>query len=238
MRKPRIFRRLPAAATIASLATLLLLPGLALHARGSDEGQDSQPKAITEGRVDYFEGEVTVNGEPAELGLRVRTGDTIATGEGSVADVVFGEQNIFRLQENTIARLTLDEARQGVRLERGTFAAVFDELVTAGTGEDDGFLLETDTAVAGVRGTTFFVKVESEDATFICTCHGSLHMDPRDGPSPFTVTNYRHEAYRFRRAGGQVLVETERDLYHTSEDLNRLADRIDVTIPWGEAPRR
>lgn len=220
------------------MVAFLILSGPELHPRGSDEGEDTQPRAITEGRIDYFEGEVTVNGEPAELGLRVQTGDTVATGEQSVADVVFGEKNIFRLDENTLVRLTFEGNRQGARLERGTFAAVFDELVTAGSGENDGFILETKTAVAGVRGTTFFVKQESEDATFICTCHGSLHMDPRQGASPFTVTNYRHEAYRFLRDGDQIIVESERDLYHTSEDLNRLADRIDVTIPWGEAPGR
>lgn len=228
----------PRVADAILAGAFILLIASTLHARGSDEGVDSQPKEITEGRLDYFEGEVTVNGEAAELGLQVETGDTIATGPSSVADIVFGERNIFRLEENTTARLTLETARQGVRLERGTFAAVFDELVTAGTGEQDGFLLETKTAVAGVRGTTFFVKVESEDSTFICTCHGSLSLDPTDGPSPFTVTNYRHEAYRFRRSGDQVVVESERDLYHSSEDLNRLADRISVTIPWGEAPRR
>ncbi len=221
----------------AILLLTVLIPGIS-YARGSDEGVDTQPQEITEGRLDYFEGDVTVNGEPAELGLRVQTGDIVTTGPASAADIIFGERNIFRLQEETTARLTLDASRQGVRLDRGTFAAVFDELVSAGTSEEDRFLLETSTAVAGVRGTTFFVKVEREDSTFICTCHGSLHLDPADGPSPFTVTNYRHEAYRFRRSGDQVVVESEIDLYHSSDDLNRLADRIGVTIPWGEAPRR
>jgi hypothetical protein len=233
-----IVRRRQVAVVIASALLLLLTAPSLLFAGGSDEGVDTQPQAITEGRVDYFEGEVTVNGEPAQLGLRVETGDTVVTGEDSLAEVVFGEKNIFRLDENTFVRLTFEETRQGARLERGTFAAVFDELVTAGSGEEDGFVLETNTAVAAVRGTTFFVKEEGPDATFICTCHGSLRMDPLDGPSPFTVTNYRHEAYRFRRDGDQVVVEPMRDLYHSSEDLNRLADRIDVTIPWGEAPRR
>ncbi|MFP4408656.1 MAG: FecR domain-containing protein [Spirochaetaceae bacterium] len=222
----------------AILVVSIFLPS-SVHARGSDEGVDTQPGEITEGRLDYFEGDVTVNGEAAELGLKVRTGDIVTTGVASVADIIFGERNIFRLQEETSATLTLDPSRQGVRLERGTFAAVFDELVSAGTREEDRFLLETSTAVAGVRGTTFFVKVEHEDSTFVCTCHGSLFLDPADGPSPFTVTNYRHKAYRFRRSDDQVVVvEPETDLYHTSDDLNRLADRIGVTIPWGEAPSR
>lgn len=237
MKRSRIIRRHSVARAIL-FTIFFVLPHWGIYARGSDEGVDTQPQEITSGRVDYFDGDVTVNGEAAELGLALKTGDTIATGAASAADIVFGERNIFRLEENTTVRLTLETARQGVRLERGTFAAVFDELVTAGSGKNDGFLLETNTAVAAVRGTTFFVKVESEDSTFICTCHGSLSLDPTDGPSPFTVTNYRHEAYRFRRSGDQVVVEPEIDLYHSSEELNRLGDRIGVTIPWGEAPRR
>lgn len=222
----------------ATLLALLLLVPAAVMAGGSSEPDPDSSAEITEGRLDYFEGEVSVNGEAAEIGMPVATGDLITTGPASVADVVFGGRNIFRLDEETSARLTLDTARQGVRLERGTFAAVFDELVTTGDSGDARFLLETNVTVAGVRGTTFFVRVESDESTFVCTCHGSLRMDPRAGASPFTVTNYRHEAYRFRLTEGEVVVESELDLYHTTEELNRLADRIGVTIPWGEAPPR
>ncbi|MFP4329179.1 MAG: FecR domain-containing protein [Alkalispirochaetaceae bacterium] len=223
---------------VITVLAWLLLPATLLSAGGSDEQLAGGAAEVTGGRIDYLEGEVTVNGETAEIGTPVATGDLLVTGAASVADVVFGGQNIFRLDEQTSAHLTLDPGRQGVRLERGAFAAVFDELVTVGDEEESRFLLETRHTVAGVRGTTFFVKVESEDATFVCTCHGSLRLDPRSGASPFTVTNYRHEAYRFRSSGDQAVVETEADLYHTTEELNRLAERIGVTIPWGEAPPR
>ena len=232
-------RRRRSAIPIELLAlTLLLFPAIPSVAGGSGETTSAEPAAITEGRVDYFEGRVSVNGEDASLGMAVETGDTVTTGVDSVADIVFGQKNLFRLDENTTARLTFSPETQGVRLEKGTFSAVFDELVTASSNGDSRFLLETNTAVAGIRGTTFFVKVESEDSTFICTCHGTLALEPQNGGDPFNVTNYKHEAYRFRRSDDQVIVEPEADLYHSSDDLNKLADRIGVTIPWGEAPDR
>ena len=165
--------------TVLPIVILCFFVSPSLGARGTADGEDSRPIEITEGRIDYFEGDVTVNGEAAELGMRVVTGDLVETGLGSVADIVFGERNLFRLSEDTSARLTFEPERQGTRLEKGAFSAVFDELVTTGNGTDDRFTLETNTTVAGVRGTTFFVKVESETSTFVCTCHGSLSLRPR-----------------------------------------------------------
>lgn len=213
----------------------LLFLALPLFASGGEEATEVEPIAVS-GRIEYLEGDVSVNGSTVDIGAGVETGDVVTTGAASVAEIVFGGRNVFRLEPDTRAEIAFLEQRQEVSLEAGAFSAVFEDLVTLGDGESDSFRLRTNTAIAGVRGTTFYVKIEDPDSTFICTCHGTLSIDPFGDPSPFSVTNYGHEAYRFRRDNGDVVVEPEIDLYHSSDDLNRLADRIDVTIPWGEAP--
>jgi hypothetical protein len=100
------------------------------------------------------------------------------------------------------------------------------------------FEVRTHTAVGGVRGTVFFVSVESEESTYICTCNGETDLsgssddaDRADRASTAVDADY-HTAYRFVQEGATVSYQSAPLLYHTDEEMDTLAAKIGVTIPW------
>lgn len=188
------------------------------------------------GVVEYLEGDVKINGVPGDFGDDVAFGDWVQTGPGASVDIVFDRSNVFRLGENTVAEIEIGASRQSVDLKLGSFAAVFDRLRTlSGTGTFD---VRTQTVAGGVRGTSFFLRVLDRDTTYVCTCNGSLDLDPAGDGEQFTDTAVQHSAHFFRKTDDDVVVETAPEIYHSTESLNDLADVIGVRIPWGSLPER
>ena len=101
-------------------------------------------------------------------------------------------------------------------------------------GDDTEFEVSTPTTVAGIRGTAFYVRVESEDSSYICTCNGELETHGHGGEHRQSLAGEHHNALRYRRdADGSVTAEPGEMLYHTDDDMNLLAFKLDYRIPWG-----
>ena len=186
------------------------------------------------GIIEFIDGEVSINGIPADFGQIVEFGDWVQTGPDSSVDIVFDRANIFRLGQNTVAAIEIGATRQSVDLKFGSFAAVFDRLRTlTGNGTFD---VRTPTASAGVRGTTFFFRVFDRDLTYVCACNGTLELEAHGSGDSFLDSAVRHSAHYFREVDGTVVVEVAPETFHSSESLNAVADQIGVTIPWGSMP--
>ena len=194
-------------------------------------GESSVTETVTP-RIEYLEGEVSVDGVPAEIGASIPAGARISTGADGMVDIVFGSGNALRIEEDTLLTLDLQDPAEGIDISRGTIAAVFEGLQSLGTGPDDTFRVRAPTTVAGVRGTVFFVKIENPQSTYVCTCHGELEFVDDN----LVVRAARHDATRFIADNGEVRVEDALDLYHDSQSLNAVADIVGVTIAWGEEP--
>jgi hypothetical protein len=184
------------------------------------------------GRIEFFAGEVLVDGKTPETGDVLARGSVLRTGSDGLVDIVFGNGNALRIEENTELSLDLVDPSVGLDVRRGTVAAVFQGLETIGSGRDDTFRIQTPSTVAGVRGTAFFIRIEDADRTYVCTCHGILEF----AESGLTVRAARHAATRFTRANGEVTAEKAPELYHDTDSLNAVADVAGVTIAWGEEP--
>ena len=186
------------------------------------------------GIVEFVDGDVTINGADADFGQVVGFGDWVQTGPDSSIEIVFDRANIFRLGENTVATIEIGTARQTVDLKFGSFAAVFNRLRTlTGNGTFD---VTTPTVVGGVRGTSFFVRVLDRETTYVCTCNGTLELQADGSTDSFLESAVRHSAYLFREVDGAVIRESAAESYHSTEDLNEVAEVIGVTIPWGSMP--
>ena len=186
------------------------------------------------GTVDYLEGDVRINGVPADFGDTVAFGDRVQTGPDGSIDIVFDRSNVFRLGSNTVAVIEIGATRQKVDLQFGTVAAVFNRLRTL--GGDGTFGVTTQTVAGGVRGTTFFFRVLDRDTTYVCVCNGALELDPHGDAEAFVNSAVEHSARYFRNVDGQVTVEVAGEQFHSNESLNEVADRIGSTIPWGSVP--
>ena len=119
-------------------------------------------------------GAVRINGRPAQVGAVVRQGDRVETetSDQSYVDVRFSIDRVLRLKSGkmTLTRLT-DQVVIGLDLGK-TF-------VQAGpmTGRQT-FRIHTPSAVAGVRGTKFFLATGAAE-TYICVCEGKVWAKKR-----------------------------------------------------------
>jgi WD40 repeat protein len=206
---------------------ILILP---LFAGGVTE---SGP-VYTEGEIAYIEGDVILKGEPAEFGATVHSGDTVKTGASSYCDIVFGDENVFRIHENSIAAVDFSKAE--INLNAGSLSAVFNKIAGTGTGGKEAFKIRTPHTVAGVRGTVFFLKVENENSSYVCTCHGSVHYEDYKSGNEKNTEKYHHGAIRYFVDGRKIKTEEGKLLYHDDSSMEDVAKRISLKIPWGIKP--
>lgn len=196
-------------------------------AAGSARTAGSSQTALEfKGTIDYLVGRVTVNGAAATLGQAVAANDVLRTGSGSMAEVTFNGANIVQIEANSEVAL---DART-LRLSNGSVALVLKHLARVAAG--DRFDVVTPTAVAGVRGTAFFVKVESPDETYVCLCNGRLWLENPAGVLLKEIEAAHHKAERFVRTGGRILLQPAPLLYHTDAQMESLAKKIGTSIDW------
>jgi len=140
-------------------ATALLLPGLAL---------------ASVGKVSALEGTAKrTNGEEVkalEVGSEIEVNDTIDVGPASNLKLTLTDESVIMLAERS--QLIIDEAtfegqdRKGFAARLG-FGKVWAKVKKALAGSDSKFEVQTDRAVAGVRGTIFRVDYVHDTAKAI-----------------------------------------------------------------------
>ncbi len=180
------------------MLTALLFPGAAV--------------AADRGKVAFLEGTLTVNGKPAVQGTPVREGDRLKTGQGSRADVVMESDVRMRLFGKTDLVIPAESRRNPVRLLAGRLLSIV-------TGRP--YSVQGDTAVAGVRGTTFYVASEAGERTYICICNGELDIhDPTGREKIAQVAAEHHRGFRIGAAPEDAPM-----LGHTDDDIAELRAR-------------
>lgn len=213
----------------AGVAILVFVAGSA-WAEGGKEAAPSEAVA-QKAVLEYLEGEVTVDGVAAEFGQEVNVGAKVKTGDNSYCEIVFGSRNILKITQNAIAVISIDQTHSEVALESGGFGAVLNKLQSVAGGEV-AFRVKTQAAVCGVRGTVFFVQVESPDSTVVCTCNGTVEYSDAAGDNVVESTATHHHGYRITRADGRIVESDASMQYHDDAFMNELAAKIGVTIPW------
>ncbi|TFG61195.1 MAG: hypothetical protein E4H36_10850, partial [Spirochaetales bacterium] len=196
---------------IVLTAVVFVLALQGISAGGTGEKQAASAVKI-QGIVQYLEGDVTINGKPADFGSSISEGSEVRTGPGSLADIVLNEKNIIRLSENTVAVISIGELSKRVDLKSGTFSGIFAKLeAIAGS---DKLEVRTPTAVAGIRGTTFFVKVIDSNNTYVCDCNGTVSFRDAMAVEQFETSAPKHEAFLFTRAGQGIAVSDAGGEFH------------------------
>lgn len=143
--------------------------------------------ASPEVEVKYVLGEVrSVNG-PLRVGQKLNFGETISTGKASAVRILFSDGIATQLGPESEMRIE-HKANQPTTIElfRGYLASRIKPLVTKGPR----FEVKAKGVSMGVRGTTFFTKVEKNGA-FLCVCEGSVFVKWAKGSE--TVVAKHHE---------------------------------------------
>ena len=184
----------------------------------------------------YVEGDVNMNGSPAAFGDGVQAGALVTTGPGSVCQSVFNSKNIIHMAEGTVLRFDPKALSRGATLQKGAIAMVLRNL-QAIQGSDLRFAIRTSTAVAGVRGTCFFVSVEDENATYICSCNGAIYIEGDGGQFTQNIAAPHHREFRITRTGTSISVNAAPLLYHTDGVVEAVAAKIGETVDWTKIDR-
>ena len=165
-------------------------------------------------------GDVRINGQPAQRGAEIRTGDTVTTGPGAELVFVVG-RDAFMVRQNS----TLNFGADVLRVVTGAVLSVF------ATGQKRR--IETATATIGIRGTGVYVEAEPA-RTYVCTCYGEAELVSRDDPTAReTVRTKQHESPRYIMASGapQMLMQAP-VVNHTDAELIMLEDLVGRRPPF------
>lgn len=128
------------------------------------------------------------------------------------------------------AKLTLDDGRGGRLLVNGpaTFKAGKRTLDLSAGGVlavlKSAFSVRTKTAVAAVRGTTFYVEARGKTATYVCICDGAIDVTRRGGKFKSKLeTKQAHKSFLFDFAKSGAGTQSESPMErHTDEEIARL----------------
>ena len=183
------------------------------------------------GEISYTEGTVLLNGIKAEIGDSVTNGDNIITEADSVCEVVFNERNIIQIGADSLFSIGSSSSID-FSLEKGSLAAVADKLNKIAAMKER-LVVKTPSAVMGIRGTLFFIKVEDENSSYLCVCRGKANTYNGEGKSRKLIEADHHKATRFIRSGGSFKRESAGLLYHDDASMEKLAEKIGIDVEWG-----
>ncbi|MEL6544867.1 MAG: FecR family protein [Myxococcota bacterium] len=131
-----------------------------------DEAAPEEKTAIV-ATIGAMNGKVTVNKKPATVGQELAAGDVIATKKRANADIYMSDNSRVRLGAN--ARLEVGSIDVEKGLSVNLLLGKLYSWITPGTGYE----VVTGNAVAGVRGTKFYVE-EKKKKTYVCVCEGEV----------------------------------------------------------------
>jgi outer membrane protein assembly factor BamB len=150
----------------------------------ADSALESGNASVTyrEALITFVSGEVYVKGEAdweyVEIGNIVHPGEVIKVGTDSLCELQFGQDSVVRIQENSEVALKdfwlePDQSKVDMNLELGSVLCKVSKL----SGEES-FKVRTRTAVCGIRGTEFLVKVSGSNETLLAVKEGAVTIVP------------------------------------------------------------
>jgi len=125
--------------------------------------QDTNPVGI----ITATQGEVTISDESgtfeAVAGTPVKLGDTIETGEESGVKILFDDDSLFSLGDNTSVVITefiyTPQERKSIsNITKGKMRAIFNVVES----KDSDIEIKTPNGVAGIKGTTLYANADNE----------------------------------------------------------------------------
>lgn len=192
---------------------------------------ETAPRTVSiEGTVIGLEGRVLVNGIEADFDSPVPDGAVITTDEEGYCEITFLGDNIIRIYENAFMKISFKDAV--ITVDRGAAAAVLRNLGGLLEKNDDVFQVESGNVVAGIRGTTFFLKKEDADTTYFCLCNGAIDLSDTQGRLDLPLQAVHHNALRVHERDGRITMSKALMENHTDAQMEALAGRIGQSMNW------
>lgn len=179
-----------------------------------------------------LKGAVFMDEKPAVVGQAVHDGSVVRTDADAVCEILLNDKSIIRIQGNSHATLNLGSDIKTIALKSGTIVSFIKKLAATVAGKTGRYEIRTPAAVAGIRGTAFFVKVESPNSTYICDCNGVVYVMDENKGHQKVLSAKHHAAVRFLKTGKGIVVSKAEMKYHTDAEMQGLAHQVGMKIDW------
>ncbi len=211
---------------INAFTALLLALALAAVLAVQGQGQTQYTIQMVVGDVKIISGGTT---SAAAVDRALSGGETIVTGNNSMADVSFGDRGLVRVQEST--KVTMASLKKSVEdpdldLDGGGILVMLSKLV-----KGESFRVRTSTQVASVRGTSFQVMSNGGESR-VDVLTGKIMVNPvADGAVRREIQEYVSENQSISLTRGSVrAILAKRRKMVISElkegDLDKLVERF------------
>lgn len=188
------------------------------------------PKKLPDGRSIYkLQGQVTVDGQPADINTRIGPNARISTGSNSsVIFVVASDAFILRSNSQLEMGSTDGLIIEGMRILAGRLLSVFGKRQKPHT-------ITTLTATIGIRGTGIYIESDPEKS-YVCTCYGQTRIVASADPdvSIDLETKYHDEPYYVLPAAasnGKLIVPAP-VINHTDVELSLIEELVGRKPPF------
>lgn len=175
-----------------------------------------------------IKGPVGVDATRASIGLNIKPGQTVMTGEGGEAVYIIGP-DAFLQREKT--KVTFEESggAQVMRILTGSILSVI------GKGRDNrprNLNIATTTATIGIRGTGCYIEAE-EARTYFCLCYGEAEVTPNADPKQKeTIRTKHHDHPIYISAKGSKMMAPAQVINHTDAELIMLENSLGRWPPF------
>jgi hypothetical protein len=197
------------------------------------------PGVLPPGRSVYrLEGDVWVDGKPANISTLIETGSTVKTGDNGMIIFVVGT-DAFILRANSELQLNGSGLLISfMRLLTGRLLSVFGQ-------REETHRITTLTATIGIRGTGIYVESDPEQS-YVCTCYGHTLISSNDQSDAWEeVRTHHHDNPLYVLAGktGEV-IRPAPFINHTDSELALIEELVGRAPPFAfsndiyRAPRR
>jgi hypothetical protein len=174
-----------------------------------------------------LKGPVGVDATRASIGLNIKPGQTVMTGEGGEAIYVIGP-DAFLQREKT--KITFEESGgvQVMRVLTGKVLSVFGK----GRDRQRNLTIATTTATIGIRGTGCYIEAE-EARTYFCLCYGEAEVTPKGDPKQKETIQTKHHDHPITiSATGDKMIASAAVINHTDAELTLLENSVGRWPPF------
>lgn len=175
----------------------------------------------------YIRGPVGVDDTRASIGLNIKPGQTVMTGEGGEAVYIIGP-DAFLQREKTKISFEDSGGAQVMRVLSGKVLSVFGK----GRERPRNLSLVTSTATIGIRGTGCYLEAEAA-RTYFCLCYGEAEVTPRGDPKQKEAIRTEHHDHPLViNASGENLMVPAKVVNHTDAELTMLENTVGRWPPF------
>ncbi len=175
----------------------------------------------------HIRGPVGVDSTRASIGLNIKPGQTVMTGEGGEAVYIIGP-DAFLQREKT--KITFEDSggAQVMRVITGKVLSVFGK----GREKARSLQLATPTATIGIRGTGCYIEA-AETSTYFCLCYGEAEVTPKGDPKQKEVIQTKHHDHPIViNATGDKMMAPAAVINHTDAELIMLENSVGRWPPF------